>query len=172
MWTSQNGKAEQIMLDSSCKKRRKARTLHASFGTRSSCFCKRIIGSSIRNISSILKSKQSNWRSTCWCWWELLRAVTVSWKKLCRWYLQFLILAIANTQYMCCRCQQYNRSLCLNVKATLTGDHGSKKLCQCFTGRAFYRHGGRTRWPKQSDRVAQSVRADGTSVLGCAAVSL
>lgn len=32
----------------------------------------------IRNISSILKSKQSNWRSTCWCWWELLRAVTVS----------------------------------------------------------------------------------------------
>ena len=65
------------MLDSSCKKRRKARTLHASFGTRSSCFCKRIIGSSIRNISSILKSKQSNWRSTCWCWWELLRAVTV-----------------------------------------------------------------------------------------------
>ena len=58
-------------------KTKKARTLHASFGTRSSCFCKRIIGSSIRNISSILKSKQSNWRSTCWCWWELLRAVTV-----------------------------------------------------------------------------------------------
>ena len=75
-WESRTNHAGYLL-----QKRRKARTLHTSFGTRSSCFCKRIIGSSIRNISSIPKSKQSNRRSTCWCWWEPSRSVTVSSKK-------------------------------------------------------------------------------------------
>ena len=45
-WESRTDHAGQLL-----QKRRKARTLHTSFGTRSSCFCKRILGSSIRNIT-------------------------------------------------------------------------------------------------------------------------
>lgn len=60
----------------------------------------------------------------------------------------------------------------------LARESGAKSLCKLgltpiyAAGRTFYWHGGRTMWPKHSDRVAQSVRADGTSVLGCTAVSL